>query len=457
MRVVRPAAANMPPDIPQTRAPICLGSLPLGLRYPGLPSGRHYICVEGLSLRVVAQARGEPAILTNHSTAGDSPAAAWRLCRRHTRSAVCPTVPVDRTIDALRQRLIRSEMSDRDSLSRLTEREKVCLRQWLQHKSAKEIAADLGISHHAVEKRLKIARIKLSATSSLEAARMLAEAEGYGQAVAHSPDLGSGALPLQSDSVRPAVVGVAIMILVGAILSGFLLQPAVFSQAANNQAGSSAAGVSSPASAPTPGTEAILRRLVAGLASGSPDYDKLSPQFAEVVRRDLPMTHPLFSSMGELKSVTFRGRGPMGEDTYDLVFAHGAVKMSAVLDAEGRMTGGILQPIASPATSGPASGPAAGTEAALRRLVAGLASGSPDYDKLSPQFAEIVRRDLPMTHGLFSSMGELKSVTFRERGGMGDDVYDLVFAKGEVIMSAALDSDGRMAAGILRPPGAPAH
>jgi DNA-binding CsgD family transcriptional regulator len=45
-------------------------------------------------------------------------------------------------------------MDGRDSLSRLTEREKVCLRQWLQHKSAKEIAADLGISHHAVEKRL---------------------------------------------------------------------------------------------------------------------------------------------------------------------------------------------------------------------------------------------------------------------------------------------------------------
>ena len=49
-------------------------------------------------------------------------------------------------------------MHDRKLLSRLTEREKVCLRQWLQHKSAKEIAADLGISHHAVEKRLKMAR-----------------------------------------------------------------------------------------------------------------------------------------------------------------------------------------------------------------------------------------------------------------------------------------------------------
>jgi hypothetical protein len=99
--------------------------------------------------------------------------------------------------------------------------------------------------------------------------------------------------------------------------------------------------------------------------------------------------------------------------------------------------------------------PTAGTEDALRSLVAGLASGSPDYDKLSPQFAEVVRRDLPRTHGLFSSMGELKSMTFRERGAMGDDAYNLVFANGEVIMSAALDSEGRMAGGILRPLGPP--
>jgi DNA-binding CsgD family transcriptional regulator len=62
-------------------------------------------------------------------------------------------------------------MDDRASLSRLTEREKLCLRQWLQHKSAKEIAADLGISHHAVEKRLKMARTKLGATSNRTSAR----------------------------------------------------------------------------------------------------------------------------------------------------------------------------------------------------------------------------------------------------------------------------------------------
>src|SRR6187401_2096791 len=122
-------------------------------------------------------------------------------------------------------------MDGRESLSRLTDREKVCLREWLQHKSAKEIAADLGISHHAVEKRLKMARIKLGATSSLEAARMLGEAEGYGQAVAQSPDLVPRALPLHSIFTRPAIPGVVTLVMVGAIVFGLLLQPAAFSQA----------------------------------------------------------------------------------------------------------------------------------------------------------------------------------------------------------------------------------
>ena len=122
-------------------------------------------------------------------------------------------------------------MDGRESLSRLTEREKVCLRQWLLHKTAKEIGADLGISHHAVEKRLKMARIKLSATSSLEAARMLRAAERYGQAVSQSPDLASDALPLQPAFTRLAGLGVVIVILVGATVLGFLLQPAAFSQA----------------------------------------------------------------------------------------------------------------------------------------------------------------------------------------------------------------------------------
>lgn len=80
-------------------------------------------------------------------------------------------------------------MSDAHPLSRLTEREKESLRRRLDHKSAKEIALELGVSHHAVEKRLKMARAKLDVGSSLQAARLLASHEGYQQGVAQAPDL----------------------------------------------------------------------------------------------------------------------------------------------------------------------------------------------------------------------------------------------------------------------------
>lgn len=117
-------------------------------------------------------------------------------------------------------------MENGDRLARLTEREKVCLRQWLQHKSAKEIAADLGISHHAVEKRLKMARAKLGASSSLQAARTLSEAEGYGQTVAQTPDLASHALSTQTVFTRPLVIGAIAMSLIGAAVLALLMQPA---------------------------------------------------------------------------------------------------------------------------------------------------------------------------------------------------------------------------------------
>ena len=91
--------------------------------------------------------------------------------------------------------------------TRLTPREKEVLRAWLDHKSAKEIALELGITHHAVEKRLKMARTKLGAASSLEAARMLAAAEGYGQTVTAPPDLSPGPLPRSTLLHRPLVIG----------------------------------------------------------------------------------------------------------------------------------------------------------------------------------------------------------------------------------------------------------
>lgn len=251
--------------------------------------------------------------------------------------------------------------SKRAAILRLTVAERDCLKRCLNHQTAKQMALDLGISSHAVEKRLKMARAKLGLSSSLEAAKLV-------EAVEQSGRLGPGSSDLPPNEVRRdegAAVAVPqnetgritrrrlVYVVAGAMLMSFIAAAAlmIWAQSSGVIEGraSPPARVPSAASAassavPAAGTEAALRRLVAGLASGSPDYDKLSPQFAEVVRRDLPMTHPMFKGLGALKSVTFRGRGPRGDDAYDLVFANGGMLMSAALDAEGRMAGGILAP-----------------------------------------------------------------------------------------------------------------
>lgn len=239
------------------------------------------------------------------------------------------------------------------AIKRLTPAERDCLKRCLEHQTAKQMAIDLGISAHAVEKRLKMARAKLGLSSSLEAAKLVETVERSHRLGPSPSDLspentqpdqgGTDAAPryemswIKRIGLTHVVSGVILMSLILAAALMLASSPSAFQDQTSPVSTASKA-------APTPGTEAALRRLVAGLAGGVPDYDKLAPQFAEVVRRDLPMTHPMFKSMGELKSITFRNKGPMGDDAYDLTFANGNVLMSAALDAQGRMVGGILAP-----------------------------------------------------------------------------------------------------------------
>jgi len=76
-----------------------------------------------------------------------------------------------------------------DALARLTDNEKECLRRRLRQQTAKEMALELGVSPHAVEKRLKMARTKLGLSSSLEAARLVVASEGYQRTGPQAPDL----------------------------------------------------------------------------------------------------------------------------------------------------------------------------------------------------------------------------------------------------------------------------
>ena len=66
---------------------------------------------------------------------------------------------------------------------RLTENEKVCLRRKMLPETSKEVARALNISTHAVDKRLKTARLKLGVSTTLDAARILAEHENGDQSL----------------------------------------------------------------------------------------------------------------------------------------------------------------------------------------------------------------------------------------------------------------------------------
>ncbi len=94
--------------------------------------------------------------------------------------------------------------------ARLTDNEKECLRRRLLPQTAKEMALDLGISPHAVEKRLKMARAKLGVSSSLEAARLLAGAEGYQSLVPRTSDLLPHALPGEAGAAVVPLSAVAV-------------------------------------------------------------------------------------------------------------------------------------------------------------------------------------------------------------------------------------------------------
>ncbi|MFN3945314.1 MAG: helix-turn-helix transcriptional regulator [Allosphingosinicella sp.] len=93
-----------------------------------------------------------------------------------------------------------------ERIAKLNEGQRTCLRMVLAHMSSKDIARELGISHHTVDKRIKTAMQTLGAESRVDAARMLAAHEdghGYQPLVYQAPDVaepGDGAaIPVSFD------------------------------------------------------------------------------------------------------------------------------------------------------------------------------------------------------------------------------------------------------------------
>lgn len=80
-------------------------------------------------------------------------------------------------------------MIARERIGRLSEGQLSVLRLVGQHMNSKEIAAQLGISPHTVDQRIRAAIRLLGVTRRQEAARLVAVAEGPYQSLIHQPSL----------------------------------------------------------------------------------------------------------------------------------------------------------------------------------------------------------------------------------------------------------------------------
>ena len=86
------------------------------------------------------------------------------------------------------------------------------------------MALELGVSPHAVEKRLKMARTKLGLSSSLEAARLLAATEEYHRTGPQAADLPSAPTASEKRIDRPLILGGLVMTFVAAAIVAIAAQ-----------------------------------------------------------------------------------------------------------------------------------------------------------------------------------------------------------------------------------------
>jgi len=97
--------------------------------------------------------------------------------------------------------------------------------------------------------------------------------------------------------------------------------------------------------APSPGTEASVRRQIEGWEAGRPDYDDMGPASQEATLQQRVQMQRMFTQLGALKSLAFVRVGRGGWDVYDAKFAHGRLQWNIdPLSADGRANEVFFRP-----------------------------------------------------------------------------------------------------------------
>lgn len=95
---------------------------------------------------------------------------------------------------------------------------------------------------------------------------------------------------------------------------------------------------------PRSGSEAALRKSIAAIAAGAPNYDDMSAALQDATRRQLPVMQGYLGEYGPVQSVEFKGVTPSGADRYLVTYRSGKQSRWFIsLDADGKITGMLMQ------------------------------------------------------------------------------------------------------------------
>ena len=87
----------------------------------------------------------------------------------------------------------------------------------------------------------------------------------------------------------------------------------------------------------TPGAADALRRHLASVLAGQPDYNDMTPGLAANIRSQLPASLPAVQKLGAVRSVWFATVTPLGADIYNVIFEHGKMECRMTISPDGKI------------------------------------------------------------------------------------------------------------------------
>lgn len=94
---------------------------------------------------------------------------------------------------------------------------------------------------------------------------------------------------------------------------------------------------------PLPGSEATLRMLIEGVTAGAPDYTRMSPEFATVIRANLAAFQEELRGFGPLSALVLERVNPDGAAIYHAIWKQAAGDAGILLGPNGTIDGAYFE------------------------------------------------------------------------------------------------------------------